>query len=78
MKPMFRSLTRVVMIGLTCLSLAAPIAWAQESTRAPDQSQRTYMRLSPKTSTYTWLAAGGMLVATLVVAFIRPKRCASH
>ncbi|UCG32068.1 MAG: hypothetical protein JSU68_10425 [Phycisphaerales bacterium] len=78
MKPMFRSLTRAVMIGLTCLSLAGPIAWGQESTRPSDQSQPTYMRIVPKTSTYTWLAAGGMLVATLVVAFIRPKRCASH
>ena len=78
MKPMFRSLTRTVMIGLTCLSLAGPIAWAQEPTGPPDRSQQAYMRIVPKTATYTWLAAGGMLVATLVVAFIRPKRCASH
>jgi hypothetical protein len=78
MKPMFRSLTRAVIIGLACLSLAGPIAWGQESPPSRQQSQQTYIRLTPTTATYTWLAAGGMLVATLVVAFIRPKRCASH
>ena len=78
MKPTFRSLMRPVMIGLTCLILAGPVAWGQESTRPSDRSQPAYMRITPTTSTYTWLAAGGMLVATLVVAFIRPKRCASR
>ena len=77
MKATARFLIRTAMIGLSWLVLAGQPALAQQQ-QSDTSNEPTYSRLETQSTTYTWLAAAAMLAGTMVIAFKKDKRAASH
>ena len=75
MKLITRCIARRVVLGLVCLLLIACPVWAQQEQPPPRESR--YLTLEVKSTTNVLLAAAGMLVAIMVIAFKKPKRSAT-